>query len=146
MPDKRELILDRIFDILSGIRGVTTIVRNVDEMPEASRPCLVLIDGDEARSDTSRGIGMQPVVMVMSPVIAIGVSSTPSQVGTDANALRVKILPAILGDAQLTALMGKNGRISYDRADGKLSHGSLMACDLQLVFSIYYPLDPSDLA
>lgn len=145
MSDRREQILNRIFSILSSIRGVNTVVRNVDEIPEQARPCLVLIDGDEARSDTSRGLGMQPVIIHMAPIIAIGFSAKPEDVGGGANGLRAKILPALLGDAELGSLATPNGRIQYNGANGKLSQGSLMACDMQLLFSLSYPLDPADL-
>jgi len=81
----------------------------------------------------------------MAPIIAIGVSAKPEDVGADANGLRAKILPALLGDAQLGSLASPNGRIQYNGANGKLSQGSLMACDLQLLFSISYPLIPAEL-
>jgi hypothetical protein len=145
MSDRREQILARIFTILSGIRGVNLVVRNVDEIPEQARPCLVLIDGDETRSLTSRGLGMQPVIVDMVPVIAIGVSAKSEDIGGDANSLRAKILPALLGDAQLDTLATPNGRLQYNGANGKLSQGRLMACDIQLLFSLSYPLDPADL-
>lgn len=146
MSDKREDILARIFAIIEGISGITTVARNVDEMPEGSRPCIILIDGDEIRSDTSRGHGAQSVVMVMTPQIAIGVSSTPEDIGSSINAIRAKLLPAILGDSQLTGILGANGKITYDGLAGKLSQGSLMASDMQLNFSIEYPLDIKHLA
>lgn len=144
--DKREDILARLFTILSGIRNITTVARNIDEMPEGSRPCIVLIDGDEARSDTSRGKAMQTVVMVMTPRIAIGVSNSPDNLGPDINAIRAKVLPAILGDATLATILGANGRITYDGLAGKLSQGSLMASDMELNFTIQYPLDINALA
>lgn len=144
--DKREDILARLFTILSGIRNITTVARNIDEMPEGSRPCIVLIDGDEVRSDTSRGKAMQTVVMVMTPRIAIGISSSPDNLGPDINAIRAKVLPAILGDATLTTILGTNGRITYDGLAGRLSQGSLMASDMELNFSIEYPLDIKALA
>ena len=61
----------RIFGTTSSISNVTTVTRNMDEMPEAGRPCLVLIDGDETRSDTSRGVGMQ-----LRPALRIAVALT----------------------------------------------------------------------
>ncbi|HET7376496.1 MAG TPA: hypothetical protein VFK30_07300 [Anaerolineae bacterium] len=144
--DKREDILARLFTVLSGIRNITTVARNIDEMPEGSRPCIVLIDGDEIRSDTSRGKALQTVVMVMTPRIAIGISSSPDNLGPDINAIRAKVLPAVLGDATLTTILGTNGKITYDGLAGKLSQGSLMASDMELNFSIEYPLDIKALA
>lgn len=144
--DKREDILARLFTILGGIRNITTVARNIDEMPEGSRPCIVLIDGDEIRSDSSRGKAMQTVVMVMTPRIAIGISNSPGNLGPDINAIRAKVLPAVLGDATLTTILGANGKITYDGLAGKLSQGSLMASDMELNFSIEYPLDIKTLA
>lgn len=147
MSDKREEILSRIYTLLKTIQNVT-VARDLDEMPEESRPCIVLLSGNETRSDSSEGRGLQVLMMAMAPMIAIGVSSTPDGVGPAANAIRAKILPAILGDAQLVTLMGKEakGRIFYNGCGDKLSHGNLMASDLQLNFEIYYTLNPADLA
>lgn len=148
MSDAREAILARIYKILQGIKDFKTVARNLDELPESARPCAVLIDGDEVRSDTSEGRGRQVVVMNMTPVISIGVSSSPDEIGADVNALRAKVLPAILGDATLLQLIGKEsrGRILYDGVNGRLSHGSLMASDIQLNFSIFYLLNPETLS
>lgn len=143
MSDKREEILARLLEILEGIKDFTTVARNLDEMPETGRPCAILMDGDETRSDTSEGIGMQVLIMDMMPVISIGVSSSPENVGTEANALRCKVVPAILRDAELETLIGRKGRIRFEGVSGKLSHGSLMASDLQLNFSICYTLNPA---
>jgi hypothetical protein len=145
MTDRREEILGRIFDVLSTIRGVNIVVRNVDEMNEAQRPCLVLIDGDEIISPTSTGRNGQPMVMEMTPIIAVGVSQKPETLGGQANGFRVAILAALLGDLQLQSMATTNGRIQYTGANGKLSHGSLMASDLQLNFTISYALIPSEL-
>lgn len=148
MSDRREAILVRIYKILQGIKEFKTVARNLDELPESSRPCAVLIDGDEVRSDTSEGRGRQVVVMNMTPVISIGVSSSPDAIGAEANAIRAKVLPAILGDTTLLGLLSKEsrGRILYEGVSGRLSHGSLMASDIQLNFSIFYLLNPDDLS
>src|SRR5512143_4294324 len=144
--DKREDILARLFTIISTIRNITTVARNLDEMPEGSRPCIVLIDGNEVRADDSRGKGRQTVIMVMTPTIAVGVSSTVADLGADANAIRAKLLPAILTDTTLATILGTNGKITYDGLAGKLSQGSLMASDMELNFTIEYPLDILGLA
>lgn len=146
MSDRREQILARILTILEGIRDFTTVARNLDEMPEGGRPCAVLIDGDETRSDTSEGIGTQPLIMNMMPSLSIGVSSTPEKLGQALSPLRTKVRLAILNDAQLQTLIGRKGRIRYEGLAGKLSHGSLMGADEQLNFSIFYTLNPADLA
>lgn len=140
MSDVREQILSRIFSILEGIKDFNAVIRNVDEFPEKGRPVASLIDGDEIKSDTSRAVWDQPYVMDMRPMIAIGVSSTPDGIGPDVNALRAKVLKTILTDSQLKGIIGRNGRIVYDGLSGKLSQGSLMACDMQLNFAISYPL------
>jgi hypothetical protein len=146
LSDRREEILFRIEQILASIADANTVIRNVDEIPESSRPCLILIDGDEAISPTSTGRNGQPLIMEMTPVIAIGVSDRPETLGAQANGFRAAILAALLGDTQLQTIIGApNGRIQYTGAKGKLSHGSLMASDLQLDFTISYKLDPAEL-
>lgn len=138
--DRREAVLSRIIAILANVDDLTTVLRNVDEIPERSRPCAILIDGDERRSETSQGNWESAYIVIMSPIIAIGVSSTPEQVGPDCNALRAKVLSAILNDSQLRTIVGRNGRIVYEGMIGKLSQGSLMAGDIQLELQIHYPL------
>src|SRR5512143_4303712 len=96
--DKREDILARLYAIIKTISGITTYARMLGEMPEASRPYIVLIDGNEVRADDSRGKGRQTVIMVMTPTICAGASATSDDVGADVNAIRAKILPAILTD------------------------------------------------
>jgi hypothetical protein len=145
MTDRREDILDRIYAVLLGVRGINDWARNIDEMQELQRPCLILIDGDEVISPTSTGRNGQPMVMEMTPIIAIGVSDKPETLGAQANGFRAAILAGLLADAQLQGLATTNGRIQYTGANGKLSHGSLMASDLQLNFTISYKLDPSEL-
>ena len=49
--DRREDILARLLAIASGIDGVTRAYRNKDEIPETSRPAIVILDGDEAAND-----------------------------------------------------------------------------------------------
>jgi len=141
--DRREDILSRLYAILKTIKGVS-VYRNVDEVPDAKRPYLMLIDGDEVRSDTAAGKNSQPVVMKMSPLILFGTSGT--DVGPDVNALRAKVLPAIMTDATLQTTIGNNGRILYEGLTGRLSSGPLMASDMQLNLSIFYVLQISTLA
>ena len=107
-------------------------------------PDLILIDGDENVSATARGINGQPLVMEMVPIIAIGVSNKPQNLGADVNGFRAAVLAALLHDAELNMLATTNGKLRYTGANGKLSHGSLMASDLQFNFTISYKLDPAE--
>lgn len=144
--DKRELILARLLEILNGVSDFNRVDRNVDELPEMVRPCAVLIDGDEQRSTDAQGRDGQPIIMIMSPVIAIGVSSpSADDLGAAASVLRGAVIKAVLNDATLRSIAGTNRRIFYDGLTGKLSHGSLMAADAELRFAISYPLKPADL-
>ncbi|HET7376547.1 MAG TPA: hypothetical protein VFK30_07555, partial [Anaerolineae bacterium] len=109
--------------------------------------CIVLIDGDEGLADGFRNKGgSAPIIMMMSPRIAIGVSTSVDDLGPSVNAIRAALVPAIMKDASLATILSPNGKITYDGLAGKLSQGSLMASDMELNFSIEYPLDINTLA
>ena len=51
MTDKRELILARLLGISQGLPGITAAFRNKDEISDRQRPCIVILDADEAADD-----------------------------------------------------------------------------------------------
>ena len=144
MPDLREPILDRIETLLANVRGAR-IFRNSDEINEQMRPCIVLIDGNESASPTSRGRNNQPLVVEMTPNIAIGVSASPDNLGPQVNDLRSQVIGVLANDATLGGLLSENGAIVYAGSNGKLEMGSLPGCDLQMMFTLKYPLKPLEL-
>jgi hypothetical protein len=144
--DLRESVLARLADILAGVSDFLTVARNLDELPETKRPCAILIDGDEVRTPDTQGRNGQPIMIDMSPVVSIGVSADdPADVGPAVSSLRAQVIKAVLFDAQLYTILGANGRIIYDGATSKLSHGSILNGDVELRFVFTYPLKPRDL-
>jgi hypothetical protein len=63
-------------------------------------------------------------------------------VGQLVNTFRGRIISAIAADAQLMALIGSNGGITYDGCETDLKTGSPLEGELQLNFSITVPCDP----
>jgi hypothetical protein len=143
--DRREAVLSRLFDLITAIGDFNAAERNLDELPEGVRPCAVLIDGDENRSADSEGRNGQPIIMVMTPIIAIGVSGQVDDIGPNLSSLRSQVISKTLNDATLRSIIGPNGKVIYDGLTGKLSHGSLMAADAEIRFAISYPLKPAAL-
>jgi hypothetical protein len=138
-------VLARLLDLITAIGDFNIVERNLDELPEGIRPCAVLIDGDENRSADTEGKNGQPIIMVMTPIIAIGCSGQAEDVGPTLSSLRGQVIKAVSNDATLRSIVGPNGKVFYDGLTGKLSHGSLMAADAEIRFAINYPLKPAAL-
>ena len=51
MTDRREAILVRLLDIARTIPGIVAAFRNTDEISDRQRPCILILDADEAADD-----------------------------------------------------------------------------------------------
>jgi hypothetical protein len=146
---RREEILNRVFEILETIPGLVTKARNRGLMDNDMRPCGLLLDADEQTIVTGAGRGrqkMQPVIVKMMPQIFIvlkGKKPANEGVGAELNDYRAKIITALNDDAQLLALIGPNGDISYDGCLTDLKNGSTWDGQMQLDFSITTIMDPN---
>ena len=76
MTDKREQILVRLLGIAQGLPGIVAAFRNKDEISDRQRPCIVILDADEAADDADpsglarrpnapRRVGMTPEIYLM---------------------------------------------------------------------------------
>jgi hypothetical protein len=146
--DKREAILQRLIEIAAAVPGVITVVRNQDELSEHARPAIAVFDGDEAadeRFDQPAHPGRAPNLIEMTPEILILLGALPEQIGTALNELRAWLVKAVLMDAQLTALVGANGRVRYVGCSTHLGQGRSVEGSMGVQFALAYVLRPEPL-
>jgi hypothetical protein len=148
MTDRREQILAKLETILAAIDGVQFCGRNRDQLPDGKRPAILLLDGDEEggrSADHRNRIGASPNLVLMKPEIYFALDDRKPQnenVGQDANAMRVKILKAVLNDQGLTGLCTN---VFYAGVITDLARGREMIGQMGLMFEFTYALKPSEL-
>ena len=81
----------------------------------------------------------------MTPEVLILLGALPERVGTALNELRALLIKAVLMDAQLTALVGPNGRIRYAGCSTHLGQGRSMEGSMGVQFAFAYVLRPEQL-
>jgi hypothetical protein len=146
--DKREAILARLVAIAGGLDGVKAAVRNQDEVSERARPAIVVFDADEAADESAGERGRaspRPNVVEMSPETLILLGAPPETVGTTLNAMRAKLIKAVLTDNDLAVLTGTNGRVRYVGCSTHLGHGRSMEGTMAVQFTFAYVLRPDQL-
>src|SRR4051812_29863120 len=146
--DKREQILVRLVEIAAVVPGINTAVRNQDELSERKRPAIAIFDADEAADEGSERQdhpGRAPNIVVMTPEVMILLGATPATIGSALNGLRAKLIKAVLMDAQLTAMVGTNGRVRYAGCSTHLGHGRSMEGFMGVHFAFAYVLRPEQL-
>lgn len=147
--DRREEILVRLVEICDGIDGINKAWRNRSGLSEHEQPFIRVSDGDEGASENvtpgaeHRGGGGH--VFTMQPVIGILLGAAPENVGSELNAMRVKVIKAIQTDAGLLSICGRNGRIRYLGLVNAIQVARAAEGEMLLQFSISYPLLPAEL-
>ena len=124
------------------------MVRNQDEISEHRRPAIAVFDADETVDEAAERQdhpGRAPNLVVMTPEVLILLGASPESVGTALNALRAKLIKAVLTDAQLIALAGPNGRVRYAGCSTHLGHGRSMEGFMGVQFAFAYVLRPEQL-
>lgn len=146
--DKREDILARLLQVAASVPGVAMAVRNQDEISERSRPAIVVFDADEIADEAAERQdhpGRSPNLVVMTPEVLILLGAPPESVGSALNALRAKLVKAVLADSQLIELAGQNGRVRYAGCSTHLGHGRSMEGSMGVQFTFAYVLRPEQL-
>jgi hypothetical protein len=148
MADRREDILVRILAIAEATGDYTLVARNKANIPEEQRPACIILDADETADDSDQGRG-RPSATVnligMSPEIYILLGDLPENVGSEINALRIKLVKAILTDTTLDSIMGRNGGVRYEGCATGLASGRTIEGEMGLSFTFTYVLKPSEL-
>lgn len=148
--DRREAILARLETIQAEIDGINKTFRNRgDEITDTDKPASSLYDADETadeRLDNDTGKpARSPNKVAMMPEIYLSLAGRPEDVGPAINAMRVKLIKAVLFDDQLKTIVGPNGSIRYQGCATGLARGRNMQADMRLVFTFIYPLIPGEL-
>lgn len=142
--DPRETILARMAVVLAGIDGVLSFERNATEISDAHCPAIVLNEGDET-ADDGDPIG-RPANSVrrvyMEPQVLLAVIDDREDVGTELNAMRSKIITALINDATLIGLTADNTGARYSSMSSDLAIGRKMSGQMALGFSLAYYLKP----
>lgn len=148
LTDKRQEILDRLSSLAIAALGVP-VYENVRRLSDLqSRPCAVLIDGDETANENDKETsGISPRLVTMTPEFYLITSKENSTIIRDSlNAMRVSILYAVLGDATLQALSYNRMGIEYLGCSQLLQDGRRIEAGLALRFAFTYILRYSDLS
>jgi hypothetical protein len=149
MTDKREAILTRLVEIAKMLPGIAAVFRNTDEISEKQRPCILILDADEAADDGDpAGITRRPNAprrVAMTPELYVMLGAKPEHIGTELNVFRAAILKAALTDATLVNLVGTNGDIRYEGCATALARGRMMEGEMGLSFTFSYVLRPDAL-
>ena len=147
MTDRREMILTRLLEIAVGVEGIVAAFRNRDEISEKQRPAIIILDADEAADDAdpSSRPSRAPRRVAMTPEIYILLGAKPEDLGTAINTLRARFVKAVLGDAQLSLIVGSNGDIRYEGCATALARGRSMEGEMGVSFSFTYALRPEEL-
>ena len=141
--DKRERILARLVEVAESLPGVGTVIRNSDVISEHKRPAIAIFDADESADEAAERqdhSGRAPNLVAMTPEVLILLGASPESVGSALNALRAKLIKAVLTDPQLMALTGANGRVRYAGCSTHLGHGRSMEGFMGVHFAFAYVL------
>src|SRR5690606_25992262 len=123
--------------------------RNDLNIDESELPCVIVLDGDEEvdpPADTS-GLGRPsrgPQIMRMYPQVYFALAEHPDTVGQDLNALRGRLIHAVLSDVELQSLC-HNREIRYEGMESDLALGRTISGQAGMQFSMPYVLYPDDL-
>jgi hypothetical protein len=162
--DRRKLILDQLFSLLSGLTIALTggqtatvipagnIVRNRDQLPAELVPGIILLDADETKDQRfPQNPGRQgpsgPGMMRMTPEIYVVLDVRQPQntnVGEDLLLAREAIMALVLADPTLQSLVGSGGVIIYDGAYTDLARNRTMRGQMGLSFTFGYPFVPGE--
>lgn len=161
--DRRQLILGRLFDILSNLTiGLTSttivpgnIVHNRNELPAEKVPGLILLDADEVWDPRTpdlgqRGTAQTPIGLVrMTPEVYVVLDTrkiSDQTKGEDLNIARAIIIGKVITDATLKQIIGGNGQIKYDGCVTDLARNRVMQGQMGLSFTFVYPFVPTEFA
>jgi hypothetical protein len=149
MTDRRELILVRLLGIAQTVPGLVAAFRNKDEISDRQRPCIVILDADEAADDADpSGNARRPNAprrVGMTPEIYLMLGAKPEDVGTAINGFRAAFLKAVLTDPELAGIVGSNGDVRYEGCATGLARGRNMEAEMGLSFTFSYILRPDEL-
>lgn len=149
MTDIRESILSRL---LAVAKTVNSSVVRMDFGAEISeQPNLVLVDGEERiyDADPFAHSSLAPAKMQMEPYFALLVQ-TSENAGPALNAIRAKLIKAVLNDEQLSELTTQQSGsrkigARFMGCETGVQLGEGLVAFMTLRFALIYHLKPTDL-
>ena len=139
MPDIREDILARLNEVVAGVPGISTTIRNNIDWVDRQMPVAMVLDGDE------EVVSDKPRVMVVTMTPEITIIEESDSIGSDLTTFRRELMKLVLADAALIELTGPNGAVRYIGCDTQFGWSKKMYGALILRFSFKYPLQHHDL-
>jgi len=139
MPDIREDILARLNEVVAGVPGISTTIRNNIDWVDRQMPVAMVLDGDE------EVVSDKPRVMVVTMTPEITIIEESDSIGSDLTTFRRELMKLVLSDVTLGALAGANGKISYLGCETVFGWQEKQYGALQMRFRFKYPLKPDDL-
>jgi hypothetical protein len=154
--DVRELILERILAIVTGLPGIVMASRNRLELSGSNRPAAILHDGVEQESSQD-GLAPPPrgslkQFMMLEPRIQILVGVSSDTIGSTISTFRAALLPAILNDVTLQQLCGGPSGVRgqttmmYLGSTLETVGGATTEATMEFNFRFQYVLNIADLA
>ena len=146
--DRREDILVRLLAVCRTVDGVVKVARNEQVADDWDFPAVIVLDADEEADAAAFGRNrpaQAPNLVTMTPELYVILGEVPEAVGTELNRLRIRILKAVLTDAELLTIVGTNGEIRYESCATGLARGRQIIGEMGLVFGFTYPLKPTEL-
>lgn len=151
-PDKRELILARLNTLFGTVEGVADARRNDLNIPEKKRPAVVTLDADESADDEvpdgrgragpGPGPAGAPIIVTMTPEVYILTGGKAELVGTALNALRLRLIKAVLTDETLLGLV-KDRDIRYMGFATGFAAGRSLEGEAGISFRFRYTINPT---
>lgn len=150
MTDTRELILERLRVLFATLPGVGDehSFRNRLRIPDEMLPAIAILDGDDTPDDSGYGRGRPangPIICTMQPEVYFFLATNkPTNVGTDLNAMRLRMIQLVLNDETLLGLC-KDRDIRYLGFSTGLGIGRSLEGEGAIAFAFVYVLRPKSL-
>lgn len=146
MTDRREEIMQALFAVCQALDGVTAY-RNRNMLAEEQRPAIVVMDGDESSEELSPSRqGPAPRRVRMQPLVQLLVSDQAEEIGSTLNALRARVINAVLADDTLIGLTHNERGPAYLGLQMMIENGRRIEGVVVLAFEVTYILRAADLA
>jgi hypothetical protein len=107
VADQREAILSRLVAVCGAVSGVNAVGRNRLDVGAMLRPAVIILDGSESFVNAPSGTRIDVIQrMELSPAIVLALRGDDgAEAGTLMSLYRSRIIAAVLGDAELAALV-----------------------------------------
>lgn len=148
MSDRREQVLARLLAIAEETGLFTEVVRNKTDVTGKRRPACVILDADEAASESSYDRGRPqgtPDIVLMTPEVYLLAEKRPEDLGPALNVLRAAMIKAVKTDSTLGGILGTSGEVRYQGCQTDLGKGRQMQGEMVISFAFKYTVKHEEL-